>query len=63
MTDERKPIGYLMGLPIYEGDESPDPCGLALGELTNESAKSFMEKLAADSLCRDMPNPKEDVQC
>jgi hypothetical protein len=65
VTPERKPIGYLMGLPIYEVEpgELPDPGPLAFCELTPEIAKRAMEQIAADSLCRNIQSPKEDVQC
>ena len=62
MSDERKPIGYLMGKPIYASDSTPqalDPeqyMAMAFGELTPEIAKKVVTVIVADRLAEQMVN-------
>lgn len=50
MSDQQ-PIGYLMGLPIYE-TEMPDAGEIAFGEFTEEVAQRMAEQRAAEQIAR-----------
>jgi len=59
MKEERKPIGYLMGKPIYEADleiEEDEPMTVFM-----QSWKQFVEQKVANSF--PPPKPKEDLKC
>lgn len=63
MADERKPIGYLMGCPIYADESLDTPREMYMVPLTEENAKQVAEKMAAHSIAGKVvrESPREGI--